>query len=610
MNRYLAGSLLCLALASSQSFAGVPRSAADPHGKLASEIEDPELRQVTARLLREKGRNYKKEAIKILRADGEYFDHGRVEVTGFMSSDNTDESNPSIADKQIKPSFSVEGSAPRLENAKKWLQWGIAFPGIAGGSASSIAGGIPPAVVADISLDYLEVTAAMRGETTARAKAKLASYKNKEIEELAAHSWGTELVYAAILNGEIRPPKKLIVTGVPDDDRWKWESLAARTGTEVHWVRAPNDLVAAGGAKLAKFVTRDVDFLAKWAAACSARPETCPAHSRQTEGVIFEEIGDNPGTLGHDRLAYFDILMQAEHPIMGTRDELRSAQDARVAAATREVEQSSLEDALGEAREIVAQARAQAEIARGDHDQRLRDAYLSLAERTCAFPGSVTQAELDALPPPRKKESVDTTFYGLGDCPTRVYEQLTLGANADDLRRTATPVVAVDAKPWTPTVVASVTPAPAFSYAFPELKDYAIRACQSPDQIRFESILIPYYDYSFAAYDNDLARSMAAGMHDCSYLLFYKLIEYIRADYWNQTDPRWVRSIVASYSVAAPGNSNGNYAPPSGGGRTGGSEGGTIVTPPPPPAHDAEGEALRQLQEIERRKRWNLRPVL
>lgn len=35
----------------------------------------------------------------------------------------------------------------------------------------------------------------------------------------------------------------------------------------------------------------------------------------------------------------------------------------------------------------------------------------------------------------------------------------------------------------------------------------------------------------------------------------------------------------------------------------------TTVTPPKPPIHDADGEARRQLEEIERRKRWGVRPV-
>ena len=67
-----------------------------------------------------------------------------------------------------------------------------------------------------------EMHAAMRGEMTDRSKQTFAAYKDKDINELVAHSWGSEAVYAAILNGELRPPKKLIVVGVPDDNLEKW----------------------------------------------------------------------------------------------------------------------------------------------------------------------------------------------------------------------------------------------------------------------------------------------------------------------------------------------------------------------------------------------------
>lgn len=224
----------------------------DRHGRIAGRLYelDPEVRAMTEKVLRKMNTDYEGMAKMGLRAKGERFDHARIEVTGVASNDDTNRMDPNLFDGQIKPSFSAIENMTPMERA-----------------AYQVAKLIDPARVGDTFPDIAEYAKAAAGITTPRARLKLKAYRDAEINELIAHSWGTELVYAAILNGEIRPPKKLIVVGVPDNDKAKWEMLAVYTGTEVHWVRADNDIVAQDGAtRIASKVT--TDFGARWKSLC------------------------------------------------------------------------------------------------------------------------------------------------------------------------------------------------------------------------------------------------------------------------------------------------------------------------------------------------------
>lgn len=275
------------------------------------------------------------------------------------------------------------------------------------------------------------------------------------------------------------------------------------------------------------------------------------------------------------------------------------------------LESIALAEANKAARKIVERAREQAANAKRDRIERLKERLAEMAKRSCEYPGSVYQEELDSLPATLRQdfEESNSMPYGLDGCAVSIYTSIGLGANAEQLKSQSTPLRAQDVvvpRAHVPAYVvpAPATPAPLFSRSLSRLKDFAIRSCQAPDQIRWDSVLIPYYDHSYAAYDANLARSLAAGMDGCSRQLFYDLIEKISTGVWIQTEIPWIRSMVAVYS-AAPRNTSGGFAPPSDSRRQ------PVVAPPsPPPAHDPEGEALRQLQEMERRKRWGLRPVL
>jgi hypothetical protein len=89
----------------------------------------------------------------------------------------------------------------------------------------------------------------LAGALTTRGHDVIRELKDKKIEEIYAHSWGSELIYNGILTGDIEPPKKLVVVGVPDRDYKKWELLQKYAGTEVVFAKAP-DMVQMGGEAL------------------------------------------------------------------------------------------------------------------------------------------------------------------------------------------------------------------------------------------------------------------------------------------------------------------------------------------------------------------------
>ncbi|MBI2384556.1 MAG: hypothetical protein HYV14_00945 [Elusimicrobia bacterium] len=356
------------------------------HQDLAGRVADPELRAMTEQVLQRKNHYYVQEALRNLDKKGENFTLMRVEVTGVMSNDDTGAYDKNLFETQIKPSFSALENMTALERARYKFQRLI-----------------DPAHTGELVGDAVEYANAARGVTTENARKKLAAYQDAEINELVAHSWGCELVYAAILNGDIRPPKKLIVVGVPDNDRKKWALLAEWTGTEVHWTRAENDAVRNAQDRAAQIgldAGASVDFKAKWDAVCASgtpNTRTCHPHERKSKRVIIEKIGKIPGMIGHARTEYYDVLKKKD-VLKQSHQQLRSAMIDSYETETERVKKRALEEAVVEARGLVAEARSQANIARRDHDERLKNAYADLARRSCDHPGSVSQAELDALP--------------------------------------------------------------------------------------------------------------------------------------------------------------------------------------------------------------------
>ena len=109
----------------------------------------------------------------------------------------------------------------------------------------------------DFVHDFTNTGKSENGETTPYIKQLFAVLKGASVDEIVAHSAGSEAVYAAILNGVIYPPKRLIIIGVPDENREKWRLLQDWAGIEVHVVGFETDNMRRGG-ELLKSVSRSI----------------------------------------------------------------------------------------------------------------------------------------------------------------------------------------------------------------------------------------------------------------------------------------------------------------------------------------------------------------
>jgi hypothetical protein len=524
--------------------AALAGDAADTNARLASRVKDPELRDMTERLLREMNTDYSGLADTGLQLKGEKFDHARLEITGVLSNDPTEAIEPGLFDQFVKPSFS---------NPEKL--------GFIDGVIDVIRHTANP--TRNLGFDVKDYRQAAAGVMTERAMKVLAAYKNKEINEIVAHSWGCELIYAAILNGAMRPPKKLIVVGVPDDDFAKWEELALRTGTAVVWVRAKNDKVASNGADLVKGTGGDVK--AAWDKACAgSTPRViCPPHKRAPSVAAKVVLAKIPGVVGHDRKEYYDALKDM-HILQGGFLELRAVEKKVKDAEVIKVERATFDAALTQARHLVKQAREQAYMAQRDHDERLRNTYLDLAQRSCANPGSVTQAELDGIPKPYGNDFKGTLPQG-PDCSSFVYASLCNGGDAEEIRRLSSPTpMPVSAQPLPdPAVATPLNIRTPFSTVLPGLRNHAVNACNSSGEVPIDSNLTnPSNPFSFwKEMDDKAANKLAAGLGNCEGRLFRELIRVIREGYGNRISSGWVKETVAEYRPR-PNPPSGNTSRP------------------------------------------------
>jgi hypothetical protein len=546
----LAAALLAFAVSSTQA-----QNIREDHRILAAKITDPELRAVTEQVLQRKNHYYTQEALRNLDKKGENFTLMRVEVTGVMSNDDTGEYDKNLFEEQIKPSFSALENMTAVERARyKFKRF------------------IDPAHTAELVGDSVEYSNAARGVTTVNAQKKLAAYKDAEINELVAHSWGYELVYAAILNGDIRPPKKLIVVGVPDNDQKKWALLAAWTGTEVHWARAENDIVRNAQDRAAQIgldAGASVDFKAKWDAVCASgipNNRTCHPHERKSKKVIIEKIGKIPGMLGHARTEYYDVL-ENNGVLKYSHQQLRSAMIESYENETERVRKNALEEALVEARGLVAEAHAQAQRARRDHDERLRKAMLDIAERACTTPEKLDQAELDSLADPYDQDFVNIVPSGLTDCVSWVYRGLGRGVDLMRIRKLANSFgEPVKANPAPQAPALNWISEKNFLAMLPGVKNFALAACRAPGQASIpDDVARPYNAIRFNATEDDReVVRLSVGLGACEIRLFYRLIELIRGGYGPRIDTRWVIGAVHAYTPAPSYNdpTPPRYTPP------------------------------------------------
>lgn len=223
-----------------------------------------------------------------------------------------------------------------------------------------------------------------------------------------------------------------------------------------------------------------------------------------------------------------------------------------------------------EIKRLVKEAKAQILIAQRDHDERLRNTLRRLTARSCKNPGSVTQAELNELPRPHRREFLleDAVPVGPESCSDVYFYLGEGGADANILRIKALS----SSLPRTP----ADGPAPLhpikpkfFRSIFPEIKEFVVAACRNARKIPY--ISDHYGNYSVTDSDDRTARALMAGQDNCAQQLFYRIIERTRANggYFALTSD-WVDGVVKANTpapVTPPTVVAPTPAPPGGGRR-------------------------------------------
>lgn len=201
--------------------------------------------------------------------------------------------------------------------------------------------------------------------------------------------------------------------------------------------------------------------------------------------------------------------------------------------------------------DLITRARLQVQIASKDHDERLQRALIDLTERSCENPGYVRQSELDALAAPHGFLGNLAPPVLRNDCE-KVYRYLLDGGrNAESLRALSTrPVVPVDARPIQP----PVRPAPLniripFSGSLPSIKNYAVTACGTTDQVPVNpQMATPSFPFEFeTGRDDAIAGQLSANLGVCERQLFQLLIDFIRAGKGSLITPHWAQAAAARF---------------------------------------------------------------
>ena len=246
--------------------------------------------------------SFKKQAIRNLSETQDIYAYQRVEIKGIFAKGDTNDALKNLFDKQIEASHLGEkGNTVIAVPAKARAGW-------------------------NHLKDLYDLHDETYGAYTEAAQQAVKELENKEINEIVAHSWGSEIVYNAILAGKINPPRRLIVCGMPDRDLEKWRQLSKHTGTEVVVYPNPRDPIA-GAARLGGWVQdrlgeagnslspglvipRPSDlpteqFAAQWAAACRSRK--CNPHARPPSEPNFNYSYKG---ITHDRYAYYEAMIK------------------------------------------------------------------------------------------------------------------------------------------------------------------------------------------------------------------------------------------------------------------------------------------------------------
>ncbi len=223
-----------------------------------------------------------------------------------------------------------------------------------------------------------------------------------------------------------------------------------------------------------------------------------------------------------------------------------------VAASLTPARAGMLREAMAEARATTAAGRAvQEDLSARDLDERLKKALADATRRSCEAPGSVSQAELDALPLPRAGNLVETAWpAGAADC-AHVY--LYLAANGRDARtlKTLSSPMPDASAPAAPTPVRG-TPAILFSGTFPKVKALAAAACKAPEEARVDPELTrPRESFLFLPSDDREAARAAAGLGACERKMFLRLVGVLRYGDPGKITAAWLKERAAEYAPAA-----------------------------------------------------------
>lgn len=421
------------------------------------------------------------------------FELQRIEVAGMLAVDETNEGHSDMFNKRLKLSNLNDPREKRGFLRDTWR------------------------ALANRGKDLTEALSDTRGIPTARSAEIIADLKGKKINELFAHSWGTEAVYLGILSGEIIPPKKLVIVGVPEANEEKWLALAKFTGIQVHVVGFEYDKVRIAGnlgIKLKSGLPKDRAGLeALWTSRCAERRGRGCADPQKFVRTKFDyNVGIQPpnapkdeffrmhlSKMDHDRMLYYRYLYN-RNIFNKTPEQLEAPQVKLVKAEENRI----LAEAMIEARSMIEAAEAAAQI--------------------------VADAEAATR-------------------PNRLWDDL----NSPEGRRRLAELKEVGPPPSAHVRPADVAPARAvavtnFVSMLPNIRAYAESSCRSPGTAPVPSdVKLPLDHIHFLAMDGREIDRLSAGLGACELRLFHRLIEVIRLGQGRGVTSEWVARTARSY---------------------------------------------------------------
>lgn len=335
----------------------------------------------------------------------------RVELDGIIATDPTPSRLAKFFDgPHLQPAHNSADKLPpeTSNNSKSW--WERAFEWVANESHHQ----------ENNARDIRDLLDDKTGHLTERGLETLQPIRGENItvNEIVAHSWGAVLLHNAILEGAVKPPKRIIVVGVPDGDVRKWRMLADATGTDVVIVQNRNDHAVGTAGMMDDLNDMDINggekrfndgrIADRWRAWKRNHPDlSVPRRGDLKSWTV--DLPKEGNRTGHARFHYFDALI-AERVIDKTADEMLQDENRRVdqrAAELREQQIRGMADAIRQSRQI------QEDIAKNNRraapPERLPQALpvidrywqaralSSLSRKVCVDPSSLTQDDMISI---------------------------------------------------------------------------------------------------------------------------------------------------------------------------------------------------------------------